>query len=1152
MEPLLFKKISIQKMPGFPRGIRTFERLAAHVNIIWGPNASGKSSTARLIQQMIWRDKTNTRAEAEGHFVVGSDHWIVKLAPGTTLMQKNGMDEVLGGLPGTEAAGRYMLALHELVIEDEEGLAKHIARESVGGYDLDLAGKNLDYSSTIKNKAAAEYKAYAESAKNLGEIKKEQLQLKKQEETLGKLRQTKEEALHAGRLREYYEVLRDYLQARNEAAGLKAEFEQYPRALEKINGEEFQRITDIEEEIRDAENALFNARGKIKISEHTRSVLGLPGNGIENSILHELQLRIEALKEFERDIREKDQQIAEAKARAQESLKSISEQADAADWRGIELGEVQKLDEFFHEAQLIHSKRQALTERIKSLENSLKSIPERNAEMLRDGIGLLRRWLKKENPDAGLPLWWPWTLSVLLLASGLATWQFGWPGLAGIPVLLALVIFGYQMKAGRATKGYESDYRQTGLSEPAEWNTKEVGRVLETLEAELESAIRREEMTSELERLLEKNNKNRESYRKLSERHAGWMEKLKLVPDLPTGNLENFSGMYYFLTRLKEWQQEHAKAEGFLASRNKCEEGARESLEKINAILGKYETGPARDAHDAAAFHRQLAEKAGQFMEALTTIEIQKKTILEKEEMRGKAMERLTGIYQKLGVAFGEKETVRQLVRQLDAFQELRERYGYACRKLADKQALLMEQPLHAGQGSGANARDLEETRQMIREYGKVYDGLEEADREITRIETLIEKARSGKNLETALTAKEEAITNMEALFEKNLSALTGHLIVDQLKKHTRDKNRPRVFHRASELFGQITRGRYELLLDDRQEAEFRAFDTLLDMGQELGELSTGTRIQLLLAVKLAFIETQEGMVQLPILADELLANSDETRAKAIIEALIEISRRGRQVFYFTAQSDEVAKWKALLQTHPGISHQVSALAGEQNEALDHFQDEKEGLSLEFLQKVPEPGELDHEAYGKLLKVPRFDPMEDHSGQAHLWYLLEDNRLLYRCLAMGIRYRGQLESFIKQNGQVPGLTKDILEETRQRARLLDRFCELYRRGRPRRINAVILAASGAVSPKFNQATNDLLQELNGNPVQLIGALKNKGIPGFRDAKIEELRDFLEQQGFIDEQQALSESEILVGMQAFLSTLTISPGEAENFINRVLA
>src|SRR5690606_37194719 len=106
--------------------------------------------------------------------------------------------------------------------------------------------------------------------------------------------------------------------------------------------------------------------------------------------------------------------------------------------------------------------------------------------------------------------------------------------------------------------------------------------------------------------------------------------------------------------------------------------------------------------------------------------------------------------------------------------------------------------------------------------------------------------------------------------------------------------------------------GRYELRLDQQDEPEFTAFDEVDRLERRLEELSSGTRVQLLLAVRVAFVEQQEQGVMLPLLLDEVLGNSDDERARAIMAAAVELAREGRQVFYFTAQADEVVRWGAL------------------------------------------------------------------------------------------------------------------------------------------------------------------------------------------------------------------------------------------------
>ena len=67
--------------------------------------------------------------------------------------------------------------------------------------------------------------------------------------------------------------------------------------------------------------------------------------------------------------------------------------------------------------------------------------------------------------------------------------------------------------------------------------------------------------------------------------------------------------------------------------------------------------------------------------------------------------------------------------------------------------------------------------------------------------------------------------------------------------------------------------------------------------------MSTGTRDQLFLALRLASLERQLPMGEpLPFVVDDILVNFDDDRARASLEQLTELARR-TQVLFFTHHS---------------------------------------------------------------------------------------------------------------------------------------------------------------------------------------------------------------------------------------------------------
>src|SRR5690606_31439055 len=106
----------------------------------------------------------------------------------------------------------------------------------------------------------------------------------------------------------------------------------------------------------------------------------------------------------------------------------------------------------------------------------------------------------------------------------------------------------------------------------------------------------------------------------------------------------------------------------------------------------------------------------------------------------------------------------------------------------------------------------------------------------------------------------------------------------------------------------------------------------------------------------------------------------------AIIEAVIALAAAGRQVFYFTAQRDEVAKWRAALGAEGGVEGQVIDLAEVRKQERQLEVAEIDAVT-QPLPELPEPEGRSHADYGMLLGVPRADPTEP-VGALHLWYLI--------------------------------------------------------------------------------------------------------------------------------------------------------------------
>jgi hypothetical protein len=444
-----------------------------------------------------------------------------------------------------------------------------------------------------------------------------------------------------------------------------------------------------------------------------------------------------------------------------------------------------------------------------------------------------------------------------------------------------------------------------------------------------------------------------------------------------------------------------------------------------------------------------------------------------------------------MGVVPGNKEMVERLTGQLNLFKNIRQELFTVRQSLSEKEMVLKKYSGYPQSGDLPETLTLDRVQAMIIDYSTQAGRLESINTTITQIETKITSARQGHDLEDNIIMTDKARSGLEMVFEQNLASVTGHLLAEHLREDVKYRNRPRVFERANQLFTRITGGLFKLIIDDRGKA-FRGYNNIMETGMDLDELSTGTRIQLLLAVRLAFIETQESLLAIPILADELLANSDDTRARAIIEALIEISREGRQVFYFTAQADEVDKWRYFIGERKDINFRIIEIGSVNRKPFTgkmiNSRSVNSMTSLEIAGNVPRPGNRNCEEYRELLMIPEYDILSGKVARMHLWFLLDDPGLLYNCLVSGICYWGQLLTYLDHGGKIDNLDEEAVLRLKHKVKLIKRFQELYSSGRPRPIDREVLSASGAVSASFIDPVTSKLEELGNNPAMLVKAL----------------------------------------------------------------
>ncbi|MBI2874044.1 MAG: hypothetical protein HYY09_03060 [Firmicutes bacterium] len=1297
---LAFSRLEIRRMPGFRREGFTLEDLSPGANIIHGSNGSGKTTTARAIEALLWpaairdweRERGSERGrERERGQGLGQGHgyetaavfgrmqaleyeWTVELEMGRAGWQRDGTPADAPPLPAAENRHPYRFSLPELIKAEDSDFADAIARELAGGYDLASAAQQLHFGKPAARRLN-EVRALREARQQYDKARRGHEELKGEERRLSGLEREREEAGAAGRRLELVERVADWARAREQEEEARAGVDAFPEWMGLLMGDEEKRLDGLRERADKAGEEQRAAERELKSAEELIAAADLPEDGLPRELLPKLEASRDELREIERDLGAAEVNLARAVKSREEERNRLGEAADEGRLGQVDTEAVDELLEYAAGAETIAARQEAVAAFRRLLgEPRSTADPER----LRQGEWFLTRWLREPGDGAGARAGASGGVGAGSSrgAAGARVPQFlaglagGLTALAGLilavtvhPAYFALILAGIMVFIGARPRrvrddgrraSCQADFQKLGLAGPEAWTEEGVEKRMEELRAEIAQAgleeiknQRRRELEDEL-RGIQDDEEQLEILRTslverfgipgttepgkpvkklwLAQRIAAWQDAAREAAAEATRrdalreqHARRLGGIAEILNPILQFQtfgggggSEDATATGAAGAGEAT--GAGEAI-GAGALVGTAEVVGAGAVLGAAAgaavgisviaraadltgIIEALDQRDKQWQEGKRREQAARDGIRRARQEAAEAGEDRRRLFEHLGfpdTGTEDEIRLRDWCRRFGEFKECRDRLIRAQgNREAQEKALRNRPDFDPGLLERSLAELEMETDELDKRAGRMI-GLSE---EIAGIKARIDQAKKESHLEAALAECERAQAGLERLLEKDCLAALGGLIADTIAEATRDCDLPAVFQRGREIFAAVTGGRYRLEMDRGEQPAFRAVETATGEGRALDELSSASRIQLLLSVRMAFIESQESGVRLPLLFDEVLANSDDERAGAIVEAAVAMAREGRQVFYFTAQADEVARWRRVLEAQggdgTGEEMEAGAEAGEGVEwriidlaeirrlqraearplaevAVDAKMEAKGRPSL----KVPAPGDASYAEYARILGVPGIDPRIDEVEGVHLWHLLDDTEVLYELLSLGIQTWGQFQALQSCGGikawaggrdtrvprGTPGdyrLGMDLLEEAYTQAstaaRALEAAIKAWRIGRGRPVDRAVLLQSGLISETFLSRVAALVEKYGGDACEILAALELGELKGFRRQTLEGLREYLEEQGYLDPRVPLDEdglrTSFLAEVASDLTQGRISPQHLERLLAAV--
>jgi energy-coupling factor transporter ATP-binding protein EcfA2 len=1130
--------LSLQRFMGLQRRDQALHfaagELSVGVTLIAGPNGSGKTTTARALEGILWPDSvTDSMADVRGNIEVAGEAWTVELAGPAVRWWRGGVPASGPSYCPATDRDRYRLSLHELLTADDAALAAGIRRELGGGYSLAEAAAQLDFSDhpTVPRKALQRLRQAEEA---VAQATREQSGLRRSETDLSRLRAQEAEACQAAAQRETVAQLLRWRAAGRTLLEARRQVALYDRRTAALRGKEQEQFRDLQRRAAQAQAAGDRAAAELARTATALAAqrAGRPLPSAEClSRCRGLTLRLQQA--------ENDVQRAQVERDGSQAKEAATRQVLAT---RLSQEQLVLLDRLQPDAALADTVRAAsaasvaggLLECFAALPLWAAPVADPAAlEAQRRGLDLLRAWLQEPAPVAPTER-----------TSG-ATWRPAWLAVAGTVLCLVLAVVAHWSlmlpalflgliawlvrprpalaSAPSRRPEIEAGFARLGLALPNAWDADGVGQCFDELALRWSLEAGRRELAGQglaARKVLEK--QAAEQQRAVEECLARNTARLGVALDASP------LAAFHLVTRIAAWQaarDEMAQAsQAWLAARQGADTLLRRLGDELAASAGERPVDSVTAAAAVEALEKELAAVAV----AEKRRDEQAQQVQQERQSAAEFADRARGVLESVGIRPDEFEVADELLARWTGQRSAAVAAGQA------QQAALAQvtQCRAEARRAGAAARELQSLRtpQLERcraDLERAAAGRDQLLREIERTETLVREVKRKHDLEQRLAERDAALTELRREREQGWRALAGQGCVEIVAAGL-EMQSSGVLRQAQRLFAQITRGRYRLLAEESSAgAGFSARDSETDRLHDLDSLSSGTRVQLLLAARLAFIAEKEGDGPLlPLLLDELLGNSDDARAGMIIDVVIEAARAGRQVFCFTAQQDEVSKWQARLAQaqvpfavcwlpRAASVPPVVSLAPSSAPAVPR----------------PQPGELPLD-YAKRLGVPALDRFDTDAGSLHLWYLVEDLDTLHGLLLAGYRTWGQLATLLRAGGADAVLAGGPSGSVRLDPRRLEAKAELVvlvlallRIGHGRPLGRAGLLASGLVTERYVDEVAQVLEHVGGDAALLAERLAQGDVKGFRSRSVDALSAWLGEQGYVDSRPVLSLDEI---------------------------
>jgi len=1121
--------IAIDEAPGLPDGVEVGD-LAPGLNVVLGPNASGKSTLVRVMLSTLWPsgDLRQLRARVR---------WESDAGPLQATLRYGDVEwePAKPQLPPRDVKALLSLDLRSLLEGRSESgadavFSQRVAVELMSGYDLEGALRSIPKPVAKKGKLQ---KALQEARRELSSLERETEALAEREDRLAVLRRELHAAGEAAELEYLAQKAAQLKELHTESAQLKARLADFPPGVEKLREDASEELDRGKQAVVEAEDAVAQLQEELDASRAERDALKLLLRPPSEQVAAWRELARRLVDEA-RELTGAERSLAEAEARMAEARSGLG------DWDPPQ-GELPT--ESLSTLDRLLSDRIELRARVQVQEDAAAywdgqaeneasvgtsrhlALEPTSEEDLSEGVNALRAWLRSASGHTA-PAWWGW----VAFALGVVTLVVAAWGVAShVPasgLSLALLAFasaligagaGYLLGLwlvrgrGRGTSRRDAERRAIDAGVvPEKWQQDSVRELLRRSEAELDRLRRRQRAKAKAQEARQALGNVEQQLGQLQRQIEELLDSARLSPELP--DLDIIDGA----KRVQEWGEARQDVAELQATVTDLRARVASEHEALGAWLSTLGVVGPDDPSSASAALEELSRRLAALGERERHIESLERQLQRAREALRTQQGALDDFWRRSGFEEPDENELRRRLEALPEYTELRGDLNDCNVRAADLEAELQQADAWRRLGLDPDSYTAQQVRELAELHGAAAARRDELLEEITRIEQDVERAKQGTSLEDARAKLAAAAQALADHRDQAMEDALARFLVERARQAQLRQHRPAVLAKAQEWFSTFTHGAFRLEVS--RNGALRASDTRTRETRELEQLSDGTRIHLLLAARLAALEETEGAAgPLPVFLDEALSTTDPLRFREIASAIMALTEKGRQVLYLTADPAEVTYWQqacAEAGYDPPTTILLEASAGPAA-GWDAVPDLRPGPAIE----VPSPNGLDAVSWARLIGVPAPDPARPAAAW-HVLHLAPDHlEIVHAVLRRGIEHVGALDQLLAAGRLRSVLGSREIALLKARMALFTAALDLWSRGRGRRVTWSDVEASGAVSSIFEARAKKLVERHGSDPVAFLEQVR--ALPNFLSRKADVLEDHLRQVGALPDGQLLT-------------------------------